>query len=89
MAGLAQRLGLRPKPAGRLEETAAREAALARLQADGTDPAALPPGTLVWNAAGQAVWRFRPPAPIPGAPALVLDVDAATGLVVRATQPPR
>ncbi len=87
--GLARLLGLRPAPEGRIGEAVAQAAARAHLHTDGTASLPEAPGMLTWDAAGRAVWRFQWAGPIPGAPGLVVDVDAASGAVMRAGPPPR
>jgi hypothetical protein len=89
MARMAQLLGLEPRAGKRVGEAAARDAALAHLRADGTEALAEVSGALMWDASGRAVWRFRWSGPLPGAPDLVVDVDAASGAVVWAGVPPR
>lgn len=89
MVGLAQLLGLKPKLQGRIGEAAARDAASAHLQVDGTEVLAEGTGVLMWDASGRAVWRFHWSGPMPGAPELVVDVDAASGAVARSGVPPR
>lgn len=89
MVELAQLLGLKPKARGRISEAAARNAALAHLHADGTETLAEVTGVLAWDASGRAVWRFSWNGPLPGAPDLVVDVDAVGGTVVQTRLPPR
>lgn len=89
MVKLAQLLGLQPRVRNRIGEATARAAAIAHLRMDGTEAPAEVPGRLTWDASGKAVWRFHWHGPFPGAPDLVVDVDAASGAVVRARVPLR
>ena len=89
MVKIAQILGLMPRDKENVTELVARKTATAHAQVDGTGILPDVRGKLIWDASGQAVWRFRWPGPIMGAPDLVVDVDAASGTVKRAGMPPR
>lgn len=86
---MAQLLGLTPRARNRIGEAAARDAALTHLRVDDTEALTEGPGALAWDASGRVVWRFCWSGPVPGMPDLVVDVDAASGAVVRAGVPPR
>lgn len=86
---MAQLLGLKPRVENRISEAAARAVAMAHIRMDGVEGLPEVSGDLTWDASRRAVWRFRWFGPLPGAPDLVVDVNAASGTIVRSDVPLR